>query len=91
MKTIEIGCGFGKLSEDLSEIGFKTFGTDISKTAIKKAKQKNKKSKFFVSDLINNELYLDIKPDIFIMSEITWYILPNLKIYQVLKNLKTKI
>ena len=55
------------------------FGTDISKTAIKKAKQKNKKSKFFVSDLINNELYLDIKPDIFIMSEITWYILPNLK------------
>ena len=33
LKTIEIGCGFGKLSKDLSDIGFKTFGTDISKTA----------------------------------------------------------
>ena len=92
LKTIEIGCGFGKLSKNLSEIGFETFGTDISKTAIKKAKQKNKKSKFFVSDLINNELYLDIKPDIFIMSEITWYILPNLKkfIKFLKKNFKNK-
>lgn len=92
LKTIEIGCGFGKLSKDLSDIGFKTFGTDISKTAIKKAKLKNKKCNFFVSDLINEELYLRIKPDIFIMSEVTWYILPKLKkfIKFLKKNFKNK-
>lgn len=92
LKTIEIGCGFGKLTKDLSKIGMKSIGTDISETAIKKARIKNKKCKFFVSDLINDDLYLKIKPDIFIMSEVTWYVLPNLKkfIAFLRKNFKNK-
>jgi len=92
LKSVEIGCGLGKLTEDLSKIGLRSIGTDISETAIKKAKIKNKKSNFYVSDVINDELYLKIKPDIFIMSEITWYILPDLKkfISFLKKNFKNK-
>ena len=87
LKTLEIGCGFGDLSENLRKLGFKTYGTDISLTAIKKAKKRNKKCKFFQSDLFNEDLYLRINPDIIIMSEISWYILPKLK--EFTKFLKT--
>jgi 2-polyprenyl-3-methyl-5-hydroxy-6-metoxy-1,4-benzoquinol methylase len=80
LTTLEIGCGFGQLTEKLSKLGFKAFGTDISKTAIKKAKAQSKnKKRYFVSDFSNHLLYSKINPDIIIMSEITWYILPKLK------------
>jgi 2-polyprenyl-3-methyl-5-hydroxy-6-metoxy-1,4-benzoquinol methylase len=79
--TLEIGCGFGQLTEKLAKLGFKAFGTDISETAIKKAKarsQKNQKN-FFTSKFSNYSLYTKINPDIIILSEITWYVLPELK------------
>ena len=78
LKTFEIGCGFGKLTKNLNKFGFKASGMDISKTAIKKARI-NSKCKFYVSDFLNYDLYLKVNPDIIIMSEITWYVLPNLK------------
>ncbi len=63
------------------KLGFKAFGTDISETAIKKAKTRSQKNKkiFFTSNFSNYSLYTKIKPDIIIMSEITWYVLPELK------------
>ena len=78
LKVIEIGCGFGILTKQLSALGFEAYGTDISPTAIKKARKKSN-CKFYVSDFINDDLYLKINPDIIILSEITWYILPQLK------------
>ena len=78
--TLEIGCGFGQLTERLIKLGFKAFGTDISETAIKKAQAKSiSKKNFFTSDFANHLLYSKINPDIIIMSEVTWYILPELK------------
>ena len=77
LKVIEVGCGFGKLTKELHSLGFDAYGTDISPTAIKKAK-KNSKCKFYTSDFLNEKLYLEIKPDIIILSEITWYVLPKL-------------
>lgn len=79
--TLEIGCGFGQLTERLAKIGFKAFGSDISETAIKKAKARSKKIKknFFMCNFSNYSLYRKINPDIIIMSEITWYVLPELK------------
>ena len=38
LKTLEIGCGFGQLSKELSNLKFNAYGTDISETAIKKQK-----------------------------------------------------
>lgn len=39
-KVIELGCGFGFLTEKLREQGFESIGTDISPTSIKKPKQR---------------------------------------------------
>ena len=36
IKTLEIGCGFGDLSENLRKLGFETYSADISLTAIAK-------------------------------------------------------
>jgi SAM-dependent methyltransferase len=89
--TLEIGCGFGQLTKNLSKLGFDAIGSDVSETAIKKAKINNK-CKFYTSDFSNYKLYLKINPDIIIMSEITWYVLPKLKdfIEFIKKNFKNK-
>ncbi len=91
IKTFEIGCGFGKLTKDLDKLGFNASGMDISKTAIKKART-NSKCKFYVSDLLNYDLYLKVNPDIIIMPEVTWYVLPQLKPFLnfLKKNFKNK-
>ena len=43
--TLEIGCGFGKVSKDLAKLKFKSFGTDKSNTAIIKGIAKFYQSK----------------------------------------------
>ena len=91
IKTLEIGCGFGRLSKDLKKLNFDAYGTDISKTAILKAK-KNSTVKFHASEFLNFKLYDKINPDIFILAEISWYVLPELKkfIKYLKKNFKNK-
>tara|TARA_B100001121_G_C18658437_1_gene607625 strand:+ start:584 stop:1216 length:633 start_codon:yes stop_codon:yes gene_type:complete len=91
LKTLEIGCGFGQLSKDLKKLKFNAHGTDISSTAIKKAK-KNSLVKFYTSEFLNFKLYKKINPDIFILSEVSWYVLPDLKkfIKFLRKNYKNK-
>ena len=91
LKTLEIGCGFGKLSNDLKKLKFRAFGTDISNTAIIKAKKRGS-AKFYVSDFLNYELYKKINPDIIILAEISWYVLPELKSFLkfIKKNFKNK-
>ena len=78
LKTLEIGCGFGQLSKKLKRLKFNAYGTDISKTAIKKAK-KGSSVNFYTSEFLNFELYKNINPDIFILAEVSWYVLPELK------------
>ena len=91
LKTLEIGCGFGHLSNELNKLNFKTFGTDVSNTAIKKAKKKAS-GYYYRSNFLNFELYKKINPDIIILAEISWYVLPDLKkfINFVKKNFKNK-
>tara|TARA_B100000900_G_scaffold416215_1_gene450140 strand:+ start:21088 stop:21720 length:633 start_codon:yes stop_codon:yes gene_type:complete len=78
LKTLEIGCGFGQLSKELKKLKFNAHGTDISETAIKKA-QKRSLVKFYTSEFLNFKLYKKINPDVFILSEVSWYVLPELK------------
>ena len=81
LTTLEIGCGFAQISNELFKNGFKVYGTDISETAIRKSKKKYPKLKntLFVSNFLNLSLYEKLNPDIIILSDITWYILPELK------------
>jgi SAM-dependent methyltransferase len=79
--TLEIGCGYPQISSHLNKIGFGSFGTDISKTVIDNSKIKfpEIKNNLYVSEFINFELYESINPDIIILSDISWYVLPDLK------------
>lgn len=88
IKTIEIGCGYPQISNELQKLKFNSYGTDISTTVINKSKKKYKKlrNNLFVSNFNNFHIYKKINPDIFIMSNITWYVLPQLKVF--LKYLK---
>ena len=81
LTTLEIGCGFPQISNQLLKNGFKVYGTDISETVIRKSKKKYPKLKnnLFVSNFLNFSLYEKLDPDIIILSDITWYILPELK------------
>jgi SAM-dependent methyltransferase len=81
LTTLEIGCGFPQISNQLLKNGFKVYGTDISETVIGKSKKKYPKLKnnLFVSNFLNFSLYEKLNPDIIIFSGITWYILPELK------------
>lgn len=77
-RVLEIGCGFGHLSAELSALGFDAIGVDISETAISKARQKYSEPTFIVKEFADTDFYREISPDIFIMAEITWYVLPEL-------------
>lgn len=54
MRVLDIGCGYGYLLKLFDELGFETYGIDISEDAIKKAR-KITKAKVFVYD-VNNGL-----------------------------------
>ena len=79
--TLELGCGYSQISYHLFKNNFKVYGTDISKTVINKTKKKYPKIKnnLFVSEFLNFKLYEKINPDIIILSDISWYVLPELK------------
>ena len=80
-KVIELGCGFGFLTDKLRVQGFSSLGTDISPTSIEKAKEKNPESHFQVADYDDFNLMNSFNPDIIIMAELTWYVLDSLDEY----------
>jgi len=80
-KVMEIGCGFGHYTQRFSEIGFETIGIDISKTAIHKARELHPKCRFEVGQINDYSSLKKFSPDLIVMSEITWYILEDLKAF----------
>ena len=94
LTILEIGCGLPQNLYELYLKKFNVYGTDISKTVIEKSKKKYHKikNKLFVSDFLNFSLYEKFKPDIIILSDISWYVLPELKKFiKWYKNLKKNI
>lgn len=92
--VLEIGCGYPQIISELHLRKFKVYGTDISETVIKNSKKKYPKIKknLFVSHFLNLKLYEKINPDIIILSDISWYVLPELKKFiKWFKNLKKEV
>ena len=85
-KVVELGCGFGHLTESLRKNGFDALGTDISKTAIKKASNLYPESRFKQLSFNDFDNLFSLKPSILIMAEITWYILDDLDQFLVRLN-----
>jgi SAM-dependent methyltransferase len=78
-RIVELGCGFGHLTEQLRQQNFASIGVDISETAIEKARLINPSSIFFTAGLQEFEAIKKFDPDIFLMAEITWYVLDDLE------------
>ena len=85
-KVVELGCGFGHMTENLRKNKFDAIGTDISKVAIEKASKIYPESKFIQLNFNNFDKLFALEPNIIIMAEITWYILEDLD--EFLKQLK---
>ena len=86
-KVLEIGCGIGHVSAAIANLGFETVGLDISPTAIEKAKTLYPNVRFKVAAFDDIDLLQAVKPDVIIMSEITWYVLDKIPNFlRLLKN-----
>jgi SAM-dependent methyltransferase len=77
-RVIEVGCGFGHLTHGISVGGACSLGIDISRIAIDRARSIYPNDNFQVGGFDDWHIYDDFKPDIFILSEITWYVLNEL-------------
>lgn len=77
-KTVELGCGFGHLTEFLRNNNFSAAGLDVSKTTIEKARQLYLDGNYVVGEFNDFKIISKIDPDIFIMAEITWCVLDYL-------------
>lgn len=85
-RVIELGCGFGYLTSALCSLNFSAIGIDISKIAIEKALLRNPNCEFVNCALGEFDKLNFFDPDIYLMSEITWYVLDDLD--RFIKNLK---
>ena len=89
-KVIELGCGLGYFTNKIRQIGVDVLGVDISKTAIEKARKKYPQCKFYIGDIMDKKIYLEFKPDVIVMSEVTWYILDKIDDFIVFLKEKMK-
>ena len=80
-RVLEIGCGFGHMTEALRLYGFSSVGVDISGEAVKQARLRHPESVFFQRSISEARLLEEFNPDIIIMSEVTWYMLDELKAF----------
>jgi len=85
-RVIELGCGFGHLTQTLHKRSFSVIGTDISKTAINKARAIHSSATFINCALSEFDKLEQFDADIYLMAEITWYVLDDLDNF--IKNLK---
>jgi len=75
---LELGCGLGQFSHQLSEVGCNVLGVDVSATAVKKATASYPDCQFVVGDILDFDVFDRFKPDIIVMAEITWLVLEKL-------------
>lgn len=78
-KVLELGCGLGNFTHQISRLGVKVLGMDISSTAIDKARTNFPNCHFIQSDILEFENYRRFNPDLIIMAEISWYVLDKLE------------
>ena len=77
-RVLEVGCGFGHLTDALREKGLSSIGTDISRTAVAKARQLHPASVFFEAAITDFSVVAKFDADVYLLSEVTWYILDGL-------------
>ncbi len=77
-RVLDIGCGLGDFTARLSAIGLEVTGSDCSPTAVAKASQGFPHCRFVCADALDRDLIRQVRPDLVVLSEVMWYILPKL-------------
>lgn len=77
-RVLEVGCGFGRISDQIRAAGIEVLGVDVAPTAIAKARALYPETKFEVGDLLDFDRYRAFKADVIVLSQITWYVLDKL-------------
>ena len=78
-RVVELGCGFGHFAARIAAIDLEVVGVDISATAIDIARQRHgDTTNFQVGTIGDHELIKALRPDVIVMAEVTWYVLPQL-------------
>lgn len=77
--VLELGCGFGHFSARVAALGLKASGIDISATAIDTARKRHPAAEFIVGTIENHDVLSELRPDVIVMAEVTWYVLPQLR------------
>ena len=76
---------------ELTNDGICCIGSDISPTAIEKAKALNKNCDFVVANFDDFDFYASKNINVFLMAEVTWYVLPQLKNLQNLQKYRAGV
>ena len=79
LRVLELGSGLGGFTAQIAETGSETFGLEISPTAVEKAKARFGRPEFIIGDILDEEVLCRIRPDLIVMSEISWYVLGKIK------------
>lgn len=78
--VVEIGCGHGHFTRRIAAI-CPAVGLDVSPTAIDLARARYGScgATFEVANIQDHRVFQRIAPDVIVMAEITWYVLPQLR------------
>jgi SAM-dependent methyltransferase len=78
MRVVDIGCGLGYFSAQISALGIPVLALDVSQEAIIRARELNPGPSYFIGDLLAQDLFKSFQPTIFVMAETTWYVLEKI-------------
>lgn len=82
VRAVELGCGLGHFSARIAGTGLDVTGIDISSTAVERARQTFPAVRFMAGSLADHDLLAELRPDVIVMAEITWYVLDHLAAFR---------
>lgn len=80
-RVVELGSGLGHFTAKIAQAGFEVTGLDVSETAVGKARATHPGISFEVARFNQFDRLLALRPDLIVMSEITWYVLDDLRAF----------
>ncbi len=78
-RVVDLGCGLGGYTRRIRALGVTAIGLDVSPTAIAKAKAEDPCGEYAVGGVDDHRLLGGLAPDLIVMAEVTWYVLPKLR------------
>lgn len=78
-RLLEVGSGLGQVAHAFHRQGFDVTGLDIAPSATEKARARYPGIRFETAGISDHAVIRECRPDIIVMSQITWYVLDDLR------------